>query len=174
MDSIIAVHEAGHTVAFRRLFPNRYAFGVAIVPDDEQEEQEAAGWSANEQLHGHEDDRTTADFGAYLCAGYAAVLVAGYSEDEAAAGCGSDFSKVHGDLAAAKVKAIDLMRQPENVKAVNRLADELTRRRRIHPDHIGVLIDLSDGEVTESEYQEMLSFRGWCGDDPTLEPDTRT
>ena len=169
MASITAVHEAGHTVAYSRLFPDSLGFGVAIGSDEEQEEQGLAGWS----LNGYEDDHATAEseFAAYLCAGYAAVLIAGYSEDEAAAGCGNDFSRVHGDLAVAKVKAIDLMRRPENVKAVNRIADELMRRQRLHPDHVEQLINLSDGEVTESEYQEMLSFRGWCGDDPTLEPD---
>jgi hypothetical protein len=164
--STTAVHGAGHTVAYRRLFPEKLMYGVAIVFDDEQG---WVGWSSN----GYEYDHATAEaeFDAYGCAGYAAVLIAGYSEDEAAAGCGNDFSRVHGDLAVAKVKAIDLMRRPENVKAVNRIADELMRRQRLHPDHVEQLINLSDGEVTESEYQEMLSFRGWCGDDPTLEPD---
>ncbi|MCS7466116.1 hypothetical protein NZK35_05440 [Stieleria sp. ICT_E10.1] len=171
MDLITAIHEAGHTVAHRRFFPNWYLFGVACVLVEEQEEEGAAGWSANEQLSGNEDAQTMADFDTYLCAGYGAVLAARYSEDEAAAGCENDFSKVQGARAAAKAMALDLMRQPENVKAVKRIADELMLRRRLHSDHVTMLIDLSDGEITESEYQEALSFRGWNNNEPTLEPD---
>jgi hypothetical protein len=65
---------------------------------------------------------------------------------------------VHGDLETAKAKAIDLMREPENVRAVKRIADEHLLRRRLHGDHVGLLLDLAFGEITEQEYLQLLSF----------------
>jgi hypothetical protein len=43
MDLITAIHKAGLAVAYRRLFPNWYLFGVVRVPDEEQEEEGPAG-----------------------------------------------------------------------------------------------------------------------------------
>lgn len=175
MDFITAIHEAGHAVAHRRLFGDRHlSWGMALVHDQEQEEQGAAGWNTSDYL-GNEDDQSTADLDVCLCAGYAAVVAAGFTEAEAATGCDEtdecDFRKVHGDLEAAKAKAIDLMREPEHVKAVKRIADELLLRRRLHGDHVGLLLDLAFGEITEQEYLQLLSFRGWNNNDPTLEPE---
>lgn len=173
MDLIIAIHEAGHAVAHRRLFPDTwFAWGLAIVPEDEQDERDAVGWSATEHL-GNEDDLSPTDLDTCVCAGYGAVIAAGYNEDQATAGCDEesdecDFRRVRGDLAAARVRAIELMRQPENVKAVKRLADELMLRRQLHGDHVGLLIDVADGEITESEYQQHLGWRGWNHNGPTL------
>lgn len=147
---------------------------MALVRDQEQEEQGAAGLNTSDYL-GNEDDQSTADLDICLCAGYAAVVVAGFSEAEAAAGCDEtdecDFRKVYGDLEAAKAKAIDLMREPENVKAVKRIADELLLRHRLHGDHIGLLLDLPYWEITEQEYLQLTSFCGWNNNDPTLEPE---
>lgn len=166
-ETTTAIHEAGHTVAWSRLFPSRYMIGVSIIPDYEDG---AAGLCEGEGLWGDEDDEYLAAHDAWYCAGYAAVLAAGYSEDEAVAGCGSDFDGVHGDLATAKTKALDLMQQQENVAAVRRIAEELMQRRALDPDHVTLLLNLSDGEVTESEYRQFLSFRGWSNINPTLDP----
>ena len=166
-ETTTAIHEAGHAVAWSRLFPSRYMNGVSIIPDHEEG---LAGMCENEGLFGNEDDEHLSDHDTYGCAGYAAVRAAGYSEEAAAAGCDYDFDGVHGDLATAKTKALDLMQQPENVTAVKRIAEELMRRRQLHPDHVTVLLDLSDGESTESEYQQFLSFRGWSNSNPTSDP----
>ena len=88
MASITAIHEAGHAVAWNRLFSDRYMGSVSIIPNHEDG---LAGMCEGEGLWGNEDDRHLADHDTYGCAGYAAVLAAGYSEDEAAAGCESDF-----------------------------------------------------------------------------------
>jgi hypothetical protein len=175
MNLITAIHEAGHAVAHRRLFGDRhFSWGIALVDNQDQEEQGAAGWNMSDYL-GHEDEQTTADLDVCLCAGYAAVVAAGFSEAEAAAGCdeedNGDFRMVHGDLETAKAKALDLMREPENVKAVKRIADELLLRRRLHGDHVGLLLDLAFGEITEQFYLQLLSARGWNDNDPTLEPE---
>jgi hypothetical protein len=165
-ETTTAIHEAGHAVAWARLFPTRYVMGVSIVPDYEDG---SAGSFEGEHLSGDEGDEHLAHRDAWLCAGYAAVLTAGYSEDEAAAGCDSDFDDVHDDLATAKSKALELMNQTENVAAVKCIAEELMQRRALHPDHVTLLLDLSDGEVTESEYQQLLFVRGWSNSDPTLD-----
>jgi hypothetical protein len=124
---------------------------------------------------GNDDDQSTADNDVYQSAGYAAVIAAGFSEAEAAAGCDEtdecDFRKVQGDLETAKAKAVDLMRELENMKAVKRIADELLLRRRLHGDHVGLLIDLEFGEISEQEYLQLLSLRGWNNNGPTLEPE---
>lgn len=101
-ETTTAIHEAGHAVAWSRLFPSRYMIGVSIIPDYEDG---TAGLCQGEGLQGDEDDEHLADHDAWSCAGYAAVLAAGYSEDEAAAGCDSDFDEVHSDLATAKTMA---------------------------------------------------------------------
>ena len=175
MDLITAIHEAGHAVAHRRLFGDRdFSWGMALVPEQEQEEQGMDGWNMLDRL-GNDDDQSTADSDVVRCAGYAAVVAAGFTEAEAAAGCYErdeyDFPQVHGDLETAKAKAIDLMREPENVKAVKRIADELLLRHRLHGDHVGLLLDLAYGEITEQEYLQLLSFHGWNNNDPTLEPE---
>ena len=164
MELITAIHEAGHAVAFSRLFPTRDLGKVSIIPDHDEG---FAGACSSEGLWGAEDEEHLANHDTYGCAGYAAVLVAGYSEEEAAAGCESDFEEVFGDLDAAKARAIDLMRQPSNLKAVKRLADELVLRKELHPDHVDYLIGLADGELPENEYLQLLGYRGWNNCDPT-------
>ena len=96
MDLITAIHEAGHAVAHRRLFGERdFSWGMALVPD---EEQGMDGWNMLDRL-GYDDDQSTADNDVVRCAGYAAVVAAGFCEAEAAAGCDEtdycDFRKVH-------------------------------------------------------------------------------
>ncbi len=63
---------------------------------------------------GNDDEQSTADYDVVRCAGYAAVVAAGFSEAEAEVGCDAtdycDFRMVHGELETAKAKAIDLMR----------------------------------------------------------------
>jgi hypothetical protein len=174
VEMIMAIHEAGHAVAHRRLLPETwFSRGMGIVPEEEHEEEGAAAWSANEHSV-CEDDLPAGDLDACRCAGYAAVIAAGHSEDDAAAGCDEDadecdFKRVRGDLAEAKSRAVALMRRQENVQAVKRLADELLLRRQLHGDHVALLIDLADGEISEKEYLQLLVFRGWNHDGPTLE-----
>jgi ATP-dependent Zn protease len=91
VEMITAIHEAGHAVAFSRLFPARNLGNVSIIPDHDEG---FAGACSSEGLWGDEDEEHLADHDTYVCAGYAAVLTAGYSEEEAAAGCENDFEEV--------------------------------------------------------------------------------
>ena len=80
-------------------------------------------------MAGDEDDQTRVEFDTYVCAGYGAVLAAVYSEDEAAAACASDFGKVQGGLAVAKVKTLNLIAITRECESI---AVELMLRRRLH------------------------------------------
>ena len=55
-----------------------------------------------------------------------------------------------------KAAAVDLMREPANIRAVNLVATGLMKRGSIRADHLWVLIDLADGKCTEEEFQEYL------------------
>ncbi len=57
------------------------------------------------------------------------------------------------------------------MKAVKRIADELLLRCRLHGDHVGLLLDVVFGEITEQFYLQPLSVRGWKNNDQTLEPE---
>lgn len=164
VEMITAIHEAGHAVAFSRLFPSRQLSKVSIIPDHDEG---FAGACSSEGLWGNEDVEHLANHDVYGCSGYAAVFAAGNSEEEAAAGCESDFEEVFGDLNAAKARALDLMRQPSNLKAVKRVADELVLRKALHPDHVDLLIGVADGELPEREYLQLLVARGWNNSDAT-------
>ena len=159
-----AIHEAGHVIAFYRLFGDvRYGGRVTIKPTED-----AAGSHKAEYLWFPADNEETPEERAafdneavYACAGYAAVLAAGYSEGEASAGCESDFDeakKVTKPLATIKQEAVALMSRPENVNAVRRIADELLMRTTLDPEVVDVLVDVADGKTTEEEYQRFLAL----------------
>lgn len=163
-----ALHEAGHCVAFIRLFPNRYGVSVTIVPN---EGLDLLGLFLAESVDfpiGDSEPEMTA-FHAELelqalccCAGYAAMIAAGFSQQEAEEGCEIDFynaKKFSRRPETSKKNAVDLMRQEKNIRAVGRIADELLIRKTIDYDVTEVLVDLIDGETTEEEYRLFVKFR---------------
>ena len=157
-----ATHEAGHAVAFARLFPDLVCGGVSIEPDHEEmtlgrhfgEEMAMFADTPDEQADAHFQN-----WAVYCCAGYAAVLVTGYTETQAAGGCESDFEGAGRFLEIGKQKAVELVQRPENIRAVKHVAEELLRRKRIDADHLPMLIGFADGEMTAEEYQAYLALR---------------
>jgi ATP-dependent Zn protease len=158
-----ALHEAGHAVAGARLFPAGRTTGrTRIEPDDEA--GTGAHHEAEDLVFAITDDPSefeaqSAEFrkeAVYDCAGYAALIAAGYSEADATQGCGSDFDKAAGNayttLEAAKTRAVELMREPKNIAAVQRVADELLRKNTLEPDEVAILIEIADGESSEADY----------------------
>ena len=97
-----------------------------------------------------------------LYAGYAACLAAGLSPELAAVGCDDDFAKAEvlisdwriGDVAKLTRRAVDLMSQPENIKAVQVIAQELLVEGVLHFKWLDLLVDVADGHATEQEYQQ--------------------
>ncbi len=162
-----AIHEAGHAVAFYRLFGDaaRYGHTLTIKPH-----KDLLGNHRAEELVFHGVGELTAEQrlafeneAIYSCAGYAAVLAAGYSDEAALAGCGSDFDKAERacdvPLDLSKEKAIELMTLPENSAAVARVAAELLSQSTLEWDEVEILIDVSDGKATEQDYQRYQALK---------------
>lgn len=154
----LAIHKAGHAVAHTRLFGDswRPREKLTIEPGEhggrrvaEELTQVGAGESLGEMFREFEHDAI------YACAGFAAVLVAGYSTPDAEGGCGSDFAAAARvsdlPLDEIKSKAVALLEQPQNVAAVARLSRELLDHRTLDPIEVEMIIDVSDGLATEAD-----------------------
>ena len=149
-----ACREAGHAVAHNRLRgPRRYlgvlsiisyANGTASVAPEED-------WSADAE---YMQDKVV-----ILCAGYAACIAAEIEDAMATQSCYFDLAKAKEIVAGWHLapfeehldEAADLMWQPENRRAVARLADELTRHLLLLPQEIDVLIDVANDTTSEAE-----------------------
>ncbi len=155
-----AIHEAGHAVAFVRLFPGRYGDTVTIEPEAGNLGAFTAEDVSFVEASATEDDarQQFLNHAVYCCAGYAAVLATGEPEHVAVRGCELDFEQAEPFLEEGKRIATALMSQPGNVKAVKMLADELLQRRTMIWDLTAVLIDVADGEATPEDYQGFLAF----------------
>ena len=162
-----AIHEAGHAVAFYRLFGDaaRYGHTLTIEPHED-----LLGSHRAEELVFHGVGELTAEQrlafeneAIYSCAGYAAVLAAGYSDEAALAGCGSDFDKAERacdiPLNVSKEKAVELMTLPENTAAVARVAGELLSQSTLESDEVEILIAVADGKATEQDYQRYQALK---------------
>jgi len=162
-----AYHEAGHAVAFYRLFGDaaRYGHTLTIEPHED-----VLGDHRAEELVFHGVGELTVEQrlafeneAIYSCAGYAAVLAAGYSDEAALGGCESDFDKAEGacdiPLDVSKEKAVELMTLPENTAAVARVAGELLSQSTLEWEEVEILIAIADGEATEQDYQQYQALK---------------
>ena len=162
-----AIHEAGHAVAFYRLFGDaaRYGHTLTIKPHED-----LLGSHRAEELVFHGVGELTAEQrlafeneAIYSCAGYAAVLAAGYSDEAALAGCESDFETAQSvcpvPLKVIKEKAVALMTLSENAAAVARVAGELLSQSTLEWDEVEILIKVADGEATEQDYQRYQALK---------------
>lgn len=158
-----AYHEAGHAVAHHRLFPRAQLRGeLTIIPN---QDENAAG--SHTQME-HCGD-TAAAYQAqvqYLCSGYAACVAAGIHDEAARVGCWDDFEKAEEIIAGWKFlpledqlgQAIDFMRLPDNLRAVERLATELLDRGTLDGDEVEVLIEVADEGTAEAE-ADLVKYR---------------
>lgn len=162
-----AIHEAGHAVAHVRLgvrqdhvhiIRNGSLLGAAAAEGAE------SVWSA-------EDASIQA---VCYCAGYAALIAAGFDEERACSGADNDFEHVqhlvefwglNAPLGDWKARAVELMRQPQNVAAVRLLSEHLLEHMRLGADYIECLIELADGDITADEWAQFLALRAadQCG-----------
>ena len=118
-------------------------------------------------------DATRASLTALVhCAGYAALIATGSSVDDALRSASEDLREANdlierwhlrGDLAAWMTEALDLIRRPENVAAVKLVAQQLLERRMVDSDWVGCALALSDGDMTETQFQEYVRFRESLG-----------
>lgn len=152
-----AIHEAGHAVAFARLFPGMYADCVSML----QDENSKGHHSAPEMLISHEttDIEAEAHFSTmakYNCSGWAAVMLAGYSNEIAELGCEDDFEKAGHRIGDSKEKALKILGGGTNMAAVMRIASELLERGTLSGEQVAILISVADGETSENEYSQYL------------------
>lgn len=102
-------------------------------------------------------------------AGYAAL--AAVDEPDPEAGCNDDFEqaadllefwRLAGTLDEWKAKAVGMMREPENLKAVAVVADQLLVTGRLEGDQVDMLVELADGNVTRADYDKFERNRVWA------------
>jgi hypothetical protein len=56
-------------------------------------------------------------------------------------------------------KAVELMRQPVNIRAVDMLATHVLEHITLDADYVDVLVEVADGNTTEVEFQRYLELR---------------
>lgn len=141
-----AIHEAGHAVARERYMIGQS--GTSIIPNHEEGH---LGFSSGNHLTPHEEDIGKENLTVYL-AGYAAMVVAGYSEEDACSGAGSDFEKAideirfisGGNLDYWKKQTVSFMSEPANAHAVTALAEVLIDNLTLNGDEVSIVIEAAD------------------------------
>ena len=156
-----AYHEAGHAVAHLRL--NVQQGNVTIKPHDGNLGSSAAEgkehvWSAEEAPNQV----------LCYCAGYAALIAIGCSEDDAVLGADNDFENaaelietwsLSVSLDDWRTQSVELMSRPENIRAVDFVANALMKYETLDSDYLDILSDLADGNISEEEWQQFISWR---------------
>lgn len=100
------------------------------------------------------------------CAGYAALIAAGYDEATSRYGTRGDFEKANEIIEGWNLesleswlgKSVAMMKEPGNVLAVGRIAQELLSRKTIYDELLYVLVALSDGDSTIEEFEQYLKY----------------
>lgn len=157
-----AVHEAGHAVAHVRLASTFYLGNVTIIPDGHR-----AGCGQFEELWTESADDWRNEV-VVLCAGYAAAVVFGHDRRTARHGARSDFDKASAIIAAWNMRPLrehirvaeKLIERPENRKAVRAIAEGLIEVRTVSGEWVEVVIEWSDGQISDEDYARFLSFVG--------------
>lgn len=135
-----------------------------------------AGCASGEESWGSED---AGKIGILIfCAGYAALIAAGYNEETSVLGCGTDFDKANDiiefwqleSLDEWKKRAVEHMSKPENINAVKWLSDKLVIHVTIGGDHIMALMSIADDdEATEATWLQYIAnfpvHLGYANDD---------
>ena len=157
-----AVHEAGHGVARLRLFPDQYFEHISIEQEEDSLGRVRLSFDTTVVPKSSSDQEAEDVFlndAICACAGYAACIVAEFSLEQALTGCESDFERAGHRKELACELALELMGLDSNVRAVRLIADKLLELTTLDHDHIGVLIEIADGECSEEEYREYLDLR---------------
>jgi hypothetical protein len=156
-----AIHEAGHAVAHVRLDIMQGAVSVLA--------QNGSLGRVSAEGVDHVEGRKEAENQAIAyCAGYAALVAAGIDEAIALRGTDDDLENVAvlirqwlvgTSLDQWKSAAIEMMRMPRNIAAVNLLALELERRNHIDGDEIDVMVGFSDGDISAEQLVRYRALR---------------
>ena len=158
----VAVHEAGHGVARLRLFPDQYLEHISIEREEDSLGRIRLSFDTTVVPKSSSDQEAEDVFlndAICACAGYAACIVVGFSQEQALTGCDSDFERAGHRKERACELALELLSRDENVKAVQLIADKLLELNIIDYDHLGVLMEIADGECSEAEYRDYIGLR---------------
>ena len=158
----VAIHEAGHGVSRLRLFPDQYFEDISIAQEEDSLGRLTLSFDTTVVPRFSSDEEGEDVFlrdAICACAGYAACVAAGYSQEQALSGCESDFERAGHRKERACELALELMASGANVLAVRLLADKLLELTTVDHDHILILMQLTDGECSEAEYREYLDMR---------------
>ena len=156
----VAYHEAGHAVANRRFgilqakatILSRDGYAGAVVWEGKEHV-----WSANE---------APAQVLSY-CAGYAALVSIGVERDIALQGCSNDMEAaaeliarwpLSGTLDEWQSKAVELMSRPENIRAVDLVANALLRHETLNDVYLDMLVEFADGNITDQEWERFVTW----------------
>lgn len=167
-ERVIAIHEAGHAVAFYLLKFREMGLlnrRLSMVPHDGKAgtfQHEEILFEEDSHLSEAEQDEVFHNVGIFSCGGYAAVIAAGFSEEKAVEGCCSDFETAsqHGELESLQQEAIELLSTNDAKKAVNRVAAELLESRTIDAETLDMLLRVCFGELTEEDFQAWRYLSG--------------
>jgi hypothetical protein len=158
----VAVHEAGHAVARLRMFPDQWLEDVSIEQDEDSLGRLTLAIDTTVVSDFCSDEEGEDVFfrdAICACAGYAACIVAGCSEEQALTGCEADFERAGHRKENACKHALELMDREENVQAVGLIASKLIELTALDYDHLCVLMELANGQCSEPEYREYLEAR---------------
>lgn len=159
----VAYHEAGHLLAHIRLGVES---GVTSIVADL--EVGRLGYSEGEDtvFWGRVDEEFETGkrhaWGVSFMAGYAALIVAGETHDEAIVGAENDLDNAGnlGDIDAFKAEAIGLLREHSNQTALMLLAEQLLIHKTIGPLYAEEIVSAADGESTMDDILEAISLQG--------------
>jgi hypothetical protein len=99
------------------------------------------------------------------CAGYAAMIAAGYSDVDSRSGADDDFDNAEqliefwglpDGIAIWQGRAVEMMREPENIAAVALVADYLVRHGKLAGDVCDEIVKAADGKTTQPELERFL------------------
>jgi hypothetical protein len=160
-DNTTAIHEAGHAVAHIRLgiLQDR----VTIEPKDG-----VLGSAMAEGAGNVWDAEAAANQAIAFCSGYAALVAAGHDQPTALAGADDDFEQteylisfwgLQGGIADWRNRAVELMAEPRNMAAVSLIAGHLEQEKTISGDVLDLLVDLSDGNCSQADFDRYMLLR---------------
>ena len=100
------------------------------------------------------------------CAGYAALIATGYSDEVAILGCDDDMENaveliqswsLSGSLAEWKSRSVTLMSSLENIRAIDFIAKALMHYETLDSGYLELLIERADGDIPEGEWHGVVS-----------------
>ena len=157
MIKFTAIHEAGHAVAHIRFNIEQYE--ATIVPSEGNRGSVTA--EGENHVWSPEDAQNMV---LAFCAGYAALVAAGWSRKTATRGARNDFDRAEGLIEQWELdgaledwlqKAVALMREPNNRRAVDLIAKELLERKTVPWLDLEDLVRVADGELSEEEFADL-------------------